>query len=61
MQDLIIAIGLVFVIEGLLWAVFPRRLLNLLKAMEQTPEQSLRLAGAMSVVIGVVIVSFVIN
>ena len=61
MQELIIAIGLVLVIEGLLWAIFPQMLLNFLRAAEQTPEQALRLAGAIAVVLGVVIISFVIK
>jgi uncharacterized protein YjeT (DUF2065 family) len=56
MSDLIVAIGLVLVIEGLLWAAFPRLGVKLLEAAAGTPEQSLRTVGAAAVAAGVVIV-----
>lgn len=56
MTDLIAAIGLVFVIEGLLWALFPNYLPRLLDAASQMNEQGLRTAGLVSIAIGVVIV-----
>ena len=56
MSDLIVAFGLVLVIEGLLWAATPQLGLKLLATAAHTPERSLRTAGAVAVAAGVVIV-----
>ena len=56
MDDLLVAAGLVLVIEGLLWALAPRLGRRLLEAASETPESSLRLAGTIAVAAGVVIV-----
>ena len=56
MDDLAVAIGLVLVIEGLLWALIPRLGRRLLEATAKTPETSLRVAGALAVAAGVFIV-----
>jgi len=56
MSDLLVAIGLVMVIEGLLWAAAPQLGLNLLAAAAQTPERVLRTAGTVAVLAGMVIV-----
>lgn len=56
MSDLLVAIGLVLVIEGLLWAAAPGTGLKLLTVAAQTPERTLRLAGVMAVAAGVLIV-----
>lgn len=56
MDDLAVAIGLVLVIEGLLWALAPHLGRRLLEVASQTPETSLRTAGAVAVATGVVIV-----
>ena len=56
MNDLIVAFGLVMVIEGLLWAAAPQLGLKLLAAAAQMPEQTLRTAGAVAVAAGFVIV-----
>ncbi|BAQ17062.1 hypothetical protein GL4_1607 [Methyloceanibacter caenitepidi] len=50
------AIGLVLVIEGLIWALAPRFGRRLLEAASDTPEQSLRLAGTFAVAVGVLLV-----
>ena len=54
MSDLLVAFGLVMVIEGLLWAAAPQLGLKLLAAAAQMPEQALRTAGAAAVAAGVV-------
>lgn len=59
MSELIVALGLVLVIEGLLWALAPRFGLRMLEAAAEMPESSLRTAGAVAVAIGVLIVWFV--
>jgi uncharacterized protein len=56
MSDLLVAIGLVFVIEGLLWASSPQLGLKLLAAAAQMPEQALRIGGAAAVGTGIVVV-----
>lgn len=56
MDDLGVAIGLVLVIEGLVWAFAPRFGRRLLEAASETPESSLRLAGTLAVTAGVLLV-----
>ncbi|MFM9848340.1 MAG: DUF2065 family protein [Hyphomicrobiaceae bacterium] len=56
MSDFLVAIGLVLVLEGLLWAVFPWLATRLLETAATTPEHSLRAAGAGAVAAGVLIV-----
>ncbi len=56
MIDFLAALGLVFVIEGLVFAAFPahakRAMLNVL----ETPEATLRVVGIGSAVVGVLLV-----
>jgi len=56
MSDLLVAFGLVLVIEGLLWAAAPGTGLRLLAIAAETPERQLRLSGAAAVAVGVLIV-----
>jgi uncharacterized protein YjeT (DUF2065 family) len=56
MSDLLVAFGLVLVIEGLLWSLWPGLGRKLLEAASETPESTLRLAGAAAVAAGVVLV-----
>ena len=56
MNDLLVAVGLVLVIEGLLWAVMPATAFRLLQAAAENSESSLRIAGTVAVAIGVAIV-----
>lgn len=56
MSDLLVAVGLVLVFEGLLWAAAPQLGIKLLAAAAQTPEQTLRVGGAAAVFAGIVIV-----
>lgn len=56
MSDLAVAVGLVLVIEGLVWAIFPGYALSVLAAAARTPEASLRLAGLTAVAAGVFVV-----
>lgn len=59
MSDLLVAVGLVLVIEGLLWALFPSFGRKMLEALSDMPEQTLRLSGAAAVAIGVLIVGLI--
>jgi len=56
MRDLAVAIGLVLVIEGLLWAAFPSLATRLMQVAAETPESNLRFSGAIAVASGVFIV-----
>ena len=56
MSDLITAIGLLFFIEGLLLAMFPSRITNMLKLIETMPDNKLRYSGIFFLFIGVVII-----
>ncbi|MGI9407012.1 MAG: DUF2065 domain-containing protein [Hyphomicrobiaceae bacterium] len=56
MADLIVAMGLVFVIEGLIWAIFPGYARSVLEAVAEMPENSVRTAAVAAIAVGVVIV-----
>jgi hypothetical protein len=56
MSDLVVAIGLVMVIEGLLWAAAPQLGLKLLQTAAEMPEHALRTAGAAAILVGFVLV-----
>ncbi len=56
MNDLLVGLGLVLVIEGLVWALAPQLGNRLLEVMSQTPENTVRAAGATAVALGVLIV-----
>lgn len=56
MPEFLMAIGLVFVIEGLLYALVPGQLKSMLAAMKDLSDDQLRLGGIAAVAIGVVIV-----
>ncbi len=56
MKDIIAALGLVLVIEGLIWAVSPNFGRRVLSAALEMSESSLRLAGAVAVALGVFVV-----
>ena len=56
MHDLLVALGLVLVIEGLIWAVAPDTGRRLLELASQTPNSSLQIAGWSAVALGVAIV-----
>jgi uncharacterized protein YjeT (DUF2065 family) len=55
MTDFLAALGLVFVIEGLVFAAFPDAAKRAVVMMTQTPDQGLRLVGLLSAVLGMVI------
>ena len=56
MTDLIAGLGLVLVVEGLLWAAAPGLGRRMLEIVAVTPEQSLRAGGAIAIVLGVAVV-----
>ena len=56
MSDFLAAIGLVFVIEGLVFAAFPAQAKRAMQSVVETPDASLRLIGIGSAIVGVVVV-----
>ena len=61
MKELITALGLLLFIEGLLFAIFPTRIKNMLKAIEKIPETKLRSAGVFFLILGFLIVWYIKN
>ena len=61
MRDLITAIGLLLFIEGLLIALFPSKIKNMLKVIEKTPENKLRTSGVFFLIIGFIIIWYIKN
>jgi uncharacterized protein len=58
MTDFLVALGLVFVIEGLIFAASPAAAKNAMAHVLETPDNVLRVVGIVSAVIGVVLVWF---
>ena len=56
MIDLLTALALVLVIEGLFLALMPRRLRQVVVMMEQLPPETLRLGGLAAATVGVFLV-----
>ena len=56
MIDFLAALGLVFVIEGLVFAAFPAHAKRAMLSVMETPEATLRVVGIGSAVIGVLLV-----
>jgi uncharacterized protein YjeT (DUF2065 family) len=56
MSDFVVAIGLVLAIEGLVFAAFPGAAKRLAANALESPESSLRIAGVVSAVLGIIIV-----
>ena len=50
------AVGLLFFIEGLLYALFPSKMKNMLKMIEKMPINQLRASGLTFAIIGFIIV-----
>ena len=56
MNDLVVGLGLVLVVEGVLWAAFPGLAMRILSAASSQPEQALRIAGTATAAAGVLMV-----
>ena len=56
MQELIIAFGLFLFIEGILYAIFPSKMKNMLKKLEIIGDQQLRLGGLIFAILGFIII-----
>ena len=56
MRELIIAFGLFLFIEGILYALFPSKMKNMLKKIDTVKESQLRLGGLVFAIIGFLII-----
>ncbi len=56
MSDFLVALGLVFVIEGLGFAAFPHAAKRAMTAVLETPDPILRVVGLASAVVGLALV-----
>jgi uncharacterized protein len=61
MEDIIVALGLLLFLEGLILAVFPLKIKNMLKKIENTPEKNLRFVGTFFLIFGFLIIWYIKN
>ena len=61
MNELVIAIGLFLFIEGILYAIFPAKMKNMLKKLELVKDSQLRSGGLIFAIIGFIIIYYIKN
>ena len=61
MKELIIAFGLFLFIEGILYAIFPSKMKNMLKKLELLKANQLRTGGLVFAILGFIIIYYVKN
>ena len=61
MKELIIAFGLFFFIEGILYAIFPSKMKSMLKKLELIKDSQLRSGGLIFAVLGFIIIYYMKN
>ncbi len=58
MKELIIAFGLFFFIEGIIYALFPSKMKNMLKKLELIKDSQLRTGGLIFALLGFIIIYY---
>ena len=61
MKELIIAFGLFLFLEGILYAIFPSKMKNILKKLEFISDSQLRSGGLVFAVLGFIIIWYLKN
>ena len=61
MKELIIAFCLFLFIEGILYAIFPSKMKNMLKKLELVQVNQLRIGGLIFAVIGFIIIYYIMG
>ena len=56
MRELIIAFGLFLFIEGVLYALFPSKMKNMIKKLDAVADKQLRTGGLVFAIIGFIII-----
>lgn len=59
LREIALALGLLLVIEGALYALMPERMQKLMEAMRQQPADRLRIAGLVAAAAGVALMFLV--
>ena len=59
MNELVIAFGLFLFLEGILYALFPAKMKNMLKKLELVKDSQLRSGGFIFALIGFIIIYFI--
>ena len=59
MNELIIAFGLFLFIEGILYAIFPAKMKNMLKKLELVKDSQLRIGGLIFAITGFIIIYYI--
>ena len=59
MNELVIAFGLFLFIEGILYAIFPSKMKNMLKKLELVKDSQLRIGGLIFSIIGFIIIYYI--
>ena len=61
MKELIIAFGLFLFIEGVLYAIFPSKMKNMIRKLEIVKDNQLRTAGLIFAILGFIIIYYMMN
>ena len=61
MKELIIAFGLFLFVEGILYALFPSKMRNMLRKLELIKDNQLRTGGLVFALIGFVVIYYAKN
>lgn len=61
MDDLWAALGLVLVLEGAMYALFPHQMIEMLKKLPDLPPATLRMIGLTGIIVGWLVVWLVRN
>jgi len=59
MDDLLVAFGLVMVLEGAMYALFPQQMIDMIRRLPELSPGVIRMAGLTSVVLGWLVVKFI--
>ena len=61
MKELIIAFGLFLFIEGVLYAIFPSKMKNMIRNLEIVKDNQLRTGGLIFAILGFIIIYYMMN
>ena len=59
MRELVIAFGLFLFIEGIIYALFPAKMKNMLKKLELVKDSELRTGGLIFAILGFIIIYYI--